>query len=344
MLHLRLNSPLLASMLAFVWNSRKWFREELAFTRHRDCPCEVLVKSRGAYFHPCCRYLSHNRELESAANISLNVFEMEVSLWNDVTFVILQRNHHFSQICRKLRYEVRVFPSKLFSDFPSTDGLRSASWEPPQDLSRRAFLESFPQFVLQTCASIHSHSIVDPSFQTMLGKKQLMLTLMSSLFSVVNTVISAFVKMPHVYEEEKMPISRYWKNYLVVGPLMLILVTPRLIVISCFFACIRYGNCVAIMMIALSGYAIPYWIYIYANFKGCGKETVKMILVNFATSILGPCIVVDPTTALGRKLYGYLWLLKNTPIEHAIWPTCLNPRSNKQTNTKSFSPILHSPS
>ena len=89
MLHLRLNSPLLASMLAFVWNSRKWFREELAFTIHRYFPCEVLRKSRGAYFHPCCRYLSHNGELDSAANISLNVFEMEVSLWNDVTFVIL---------------------------------------------------------------------------------------------------------------------------------------------------------------------------------------------------------------------------------------------------------------
>ena len=188
-----------------------------------------------------------------------------------------------------------------------------------------AFLESFPQFILQTCATIHFFAIVDPTFQAMFGKKQLMLTLFSSLFSVVNTVISAFVKMPHVYEEEKRPISRYWKNYLVVGPLILILVTPRLIVISCFFACIRYGVCVAIMTIALSGYAIPYWLYIYAKFKGCGKETVKMILVNFATSILGPCIVVDPTKALIFhsclfSMIGYLMLLGGLLVSSILWP------------------------
>ena len=67
-----------------------------------------------------------------------------------------------------------------------------------------AFLESFPQFVLQTCATINT----DTSFQSILGSTQLKLTLLSSLVSVVSSVTAAFMKMPHIANEQKVPISK----------------------------------------------------------------------------------------------------------------------------------------
>ena len=155
-----------------------------------------------------------------------------------------------------------------------------------------AFLESFPQFVLQTCATINR----DPTFESVLESNQLKLTLLTSLVSVIASVTTTFMKMPHISNEQKVPISQYWKNYLMVGFLMLLMVTPRLVVISIYFASCRHGISVVFITIALATYAIPYFGYV--GFRGHGKETRKLIVLNFATSLIGPCIVINPTSSL----------------------------------------------
>ena len=163
--------------------------------------------------------------------------------------------------------------------------------------------------MLQTCASIHS----DPSFLSIFGDKWLTtLTILTSLVSVIVTVTNTFLKMPHVYNEKKVPNTPYWKNYLVVGPLMLLVVTPRLILISIFFACCRYGVSVALIMIALVLYGIPFWTYAYAKFKTYGRETWKMILVNFATSIVGPCY--QPNITIGHLFLSVFHVWVSSPI------------------------------
>ena len=125
-----------------------------------------------------------------------------------------------------------------------------------------------------------------------------MLTILTSIVSVIVTVTNTFLKMPHIYNEQTVPNTPYWNNYLVVGPLMLLVVTPRLILISIFFACCRYGVSVILPIIVLVVYGIPFWIYSYAKFKSYGKETWKMILINFAASIVGPCISIHSTSSL----------------------------------------------
>ena len=95
--------------------------------------------------------------------------------------------------------------------------------------------------------------------------------------------------------------TKYWKNSLIVGILMLLIVTPRIFVISIVFACCRNQYCLIIMGIAFSSYCIPYWFYVYAKFKNCGLKSlrfIRLILNNFATSLIGPCIVFDPTSSL----------------------------------------------
>ena len=184
-----------------------------------------------------------------------------------------------------------------------------------------AFLESFPQFVLQTCATINT----DTSFQSILGSTQLKLTLLSSLVSVVSSVTAAFMKMPHIANEQKVPISKYWKNFLLVGFLMLLMVTPRLVLISVYFACCRHGISVAFLAIALGVYAVPYCCYVYTEFKGCGKETCKLLVVNFATSLIGPCLVVNPTSSLIfvsflLSMVGHLALLMTLQVSSLLWP------------------------
>ena len=113
---------------------------------------------------------------------------------------------------------------------------RPLSLKVSQIFKKNPTLESLPQFVLQTCASIHS----DPSFLSIFGNKWLTLTILTSLVSVIVTVTNTFLKMPHVHNEQKVPNTPYWKNYLIVGPLMLLVVTPRLILISIFNAYVRH--------------------------------------------------------------------------------------------------------
>ena len=187
-----------------------------------------------------------------------------------------------------------------------------------------AFLESFPQVVLQTCAIIHKDAS-DPSFLSIMEDEKLTLTVLTSLVSVVASVTSAFMKMPHISGEQKVPINQYWKNYLMVAFLMFLVVTPRLIWISTFFACCRHGISVAFLAIALITYAIPYWSYVYANFKNCGKETWKLIIVNFFTSMIGPCIVIDPKSSLIFvsflfSMVGHLVLLGTLQMSSILWP------------------------
>ena len=182
-----------------------------------------------------------------------------------------------------------------------------------------AFLESFPQFVLQTCATIHT------SFQSILVSSQLKVTLLSSLVSVVSSVTAAFMKMPHISNEQKVPVSQYWKNYLFVGFNMLLMVTPRLVLISIYFACCRYGTSVAFLVVALGAYAIPYWGYAYKEFKQSGKESWKLLVVNFATSLIGPCIVINPRSSLICvsfliSMVGNLVLLSTLQVSALLWP------------------------
>ena len=108
-------------------------------------------------------------------------------------------------------------------------------------------MESFPQFVLQTCATIHC----DPSFKALMDSRQLQITLLSSLISVVSSVTTTFMKYPVIFNEVKVPKTNYWKNYLATIVLMILLVTPRLVVFSVFFACCRYSTAAAFIGIAI---------------------------------------------------------------------------------------------
>ena len=184
-----------------------------------------------------------------------------------------------------------------------------------------AFTESFPQFVLQTCAMLNT----DSSFRCLMSDRLLQLTLLSSLISVVSSVTTTFMKYPHVINGKKEPKTHYWKNYIVTSILMVIIVTPRLVVFSVFFACCRYLISTAFIGIALITYSIPYWTYIHLEFKGREKVAWKQIAINYGTSIIGPCIVIEPTSKLVfysclTSMAGHIILLASVQMSTLLWP------------------------
>ena len=72
-------------------------------------------------------------------------------------------------------------------------------------------------------------------------------------------------------------------------------------------------------------YLFPFWIYVYLKFRHNGKGTWRMILMNFITSIVGPCIVVQSTSSLvfASSLFsmvGYLTLLGSLQLSSFLWP------------------------
>ena len=101
-----------------------------------------------------------------------------------------------------------------------------------------AFGESAPQFILQACA-ILNRLITEKIDQTEITSLEILklmltevttteiLTLTSSYLSVITTVVMAFQKMPFFIDGKKEAPYNCWKNYLIVLPAMILIVTPR---------------------------------------------------------------------------------------------------------------------
>ena len=225
-----------------------------------------------------------------------------------------------------------------------------------------AFLESAPQFILQSCAVIRS----DPTFKNV--PLWSVLTIVTSYASLM-TMIKVFLQMPHLIiadktpeqktsriktninnvepniEEEEdnkyvlfrslryLPPFRCWKNYLIVVPIMTLIVTPRMLVLSIYFATIRYGFCIAILAGILTVYSILFWLLIpYKFFKEQKIEKFlgKFLSLHWLTSIFGPCIVIEPNSSpiflscmissLGYfLLVGSMWLISYINVGLHSW-------------------------
>ena len=226
-----------------------------------------------------------------------------------------------------------------------------------------AYLESAPQFILQSCAVIRS----DPTFKNV--PLWSVLTIVTSYASLM-TMIKVFLQMPHLIianktpeqktsqiktninivepdmeEEEEnneyvlfrnlryLPPFKCWKNYLIVVPIMILIVTPRMLVLSIYFATIRYGFCIAILTGILTVYSILFWLLIpYKFFKEQKVEKFlgKFLSLHWLTSIFGPCIVIEPKSSpiflscmissLGYfLLVGSMWLISYVNVGLHSW-------------------------
>ena len=158
-----------------------------------------------------------------------------------------------------------------------------------------AFFESAPQFILQSCAIIQR----DPLFKDL--DNWMSLTLTTSFFSVLMTMITVFLQMPHLIDDKKVAPFQCVKNYLVVGPVMFFVVTPRLLILSIFFATIRYGPCMVTLLVILTLYSILFWSIAPSEYLETNKlkpSEAKFLNFSWLTSIFGPCIVIKPKSSL----------------------------------------------
>ena len=112
-----------------------------------------------------------------------------------------------------------------------------------------AFGESAPQFILQACAVLHQH----PTFDFSELSTREILTLSSSFVSVIWTVSSTFLKLSFIIDGKKEAPFNNSKNYLIVGPLVLLIVTPRLLALTMLYASFRGLFCLIITFIVSIG-------------------------------------------------------------------------------------------
>ena len=165
-----------------------------------------------------------------------------------------------------------------------------------------AFGESAPQFILQACAVLHQHPTLDFSE---LSTREI-LTLSSSFVSVIWTVSSTFLKLSFIIDGKKEAPFNNSKNYLIVGPLVLLIVTPRLLALTMLYASFRGLFCLIITIIGFITYVVIFWITIWLKQK---KDTIpqtlpkredymRLMFISFVTSIIGPCVSIDPKSAL----------------------------------------------
>ena len=126
--------------------------------------------------------------------------------------------------------------------------------------------------------------------------------------------------MPFIIDGEKEAPHICSKNYLIVGPLMLSIVTPRLLALTVLFASFRGGFCIGVVITCFIIYAAIFWTTFY--FKILAKKGIdsiqeqpdyintmeratkddekfwKWVFISFFSSIIGPCVSIDPRSAL----------------------------------------------
>ena len=177
-----------------------------------------------------------------------------------------------------------------------------------------AFGESAPQFILQASILLNAHPTLALSNLDLIQ----IVTLSSSFISVIWTVSSTFLKLPFIVNGKKEAPFNCWKNYLFVGPLVLFIVTPRLMALSMLFASFKGLICLAIIVVCLIIYAAIFWIALYQNLKGnnltghnVGSEVEseshsnviptgfwKLVYISFISSVIGPCVSIHPRSTL----------------------------------------------
>ena len=114
---------------------------------------------------------------------------------------------------------------------------------------------------------------------------------------------------------------------------MALIVTPRILILSIFFATIRYGVCISIVSGVLIVYSILFWLLIpYKFFKEQKIEKMfgKFLSLHWLTSIYGPCIIIEPKSSpiflssmissIGYLLLlGSMWLISYINVELHSW-------------------------
>ena len=165
-----------------------------------------------------------------------------------------------------------------------------------------AFGESAPQFILQASIILNAH----PTLALSNLELREILTLSSSFISVIWTVSSTFLKLPFIVNGKKEAPFNCWKNYLFVGPLVFLIVTPRLVAFTMFFASFKGPLCLAIIAVSVSIYAAIFWILVNRNLKKTNvtedrvgsEEFWKLVYISFISSVIGPCVNIHPRSAL----------------------------------------------
>ena len=127
--------------------------------------------------------------------------------------------------------------------------------------------------------------------------------------------------MPFIIDGKKEAPFMCSKNYLIVAPLMFAIVTPRLLALTVLFASFRGIFCIGILITCLVLYGAIFWTTFY--FKVLAEKGIdstsqpqpeymntmekatkddekfwKWVFISFFTSIIGPCVSIDPRSDL----------------------------------------------
>ena len=114
---------------------------------------------------------------------------------------------------------------------------------------------------------------------------------------------------------------------------MTLIVTPRILILSIFFATIRYGVCITVVSGVLIAYSILFWLlipYMFFKEQKIEKRFGKFLSLHWLTSIYGPCIIIEPKSSpiflssmlssIGYViLLGSMWLISYINVELHSW-------------------------
>lgn len=156
--------------------------------------------------------------------------------------------------------------------------------------------ESGCQLILQSSIWIND-VLSDAKF----GFSLKVITILTSFISLMMTVSSTYLSMPYIKRDEpdKAPFQN-WLNHLVVMPIMMLVVIPRLINLAWLFASLTLWMACMTALGAFILYASTFLALTFSKYKklsdgAANKDEYRRLwLLAFITSFFAPSIVIHP--------------------------------------------------
>ena len=117
-----------------------------------------------------------------------------------------------------------------------------------------------------------------------------------SLFTTVLNVSNLIVQLPFTLngQSSRVPFQHWTLTFLKVFPLMFLIITPRLLALSHFFAYCSNPDGILALLLSIIVHGFCYCSYLIYKNKSINDKLEEFLFLGFVSSMIAPCTIIDP--------------------------------------------------
>lgn len=113
---------------------------------------------------------------------------------------------------------------------------------------------------------------------------------------IVYIFVSLIVQLPFTLngESSRVPFQHWKLTFLKVFPLMFLIISPRLLALSHFFAYCSNPDGILALLLSIIFHGLCYCIYLIYKNKSINEKLEEFLFLGFVSSMIAPCTIIDP--------------------------------------------------